>query len=485
MVTTNINSQSVNRSTAASSIPISKEKQEGNGFDQLLIQNINYRSKSEDTVISTNERTGSKQDSAKDYTKKDLNASEKADRKKTEADESVTEKDTITSKKASQNKEVKDQVDQEKVNKDSEIAKDTKNTDDTTAQINAMLLSVQETVMEVLHISPEEFQDLMNEMGIEAVDLLDSDILKDFILNAKGITDITSLLTDENLAATVDQLLSNVNVINQESGIGLTNDQMKEFLAQLDKGPSVDLMANFDVETDVIDDEAKNDQAINLSNQHRVESLAKDINLENSSMSDTNTESFSSSSNETEANSDTVGTNDQKNTFINNMVMSVKETQVSSQGEIVRVTELREIANQIIEQIKVVIKPNHSSMELQLNPEHLGKVNLTVNLKDGAMTANFVVQNEIAKEAIESQVQTLKEALNNQGIKVDAIDVTVAGYEFGQSNQADTQEQQMKQSNGKKTITLDAINDFNDEIPEEEDDTNTNELLGSRIDYTA
>jgi flagellar hook-length control protein FliK len=73
---------------------------------------------------------------------------------------------------------------------------------------------------------------------------------------------------------------------------------------------------------------------------------------------------------------------------------------------------MKEIVNQIVDKIKVVIKPEATSMEIQLNPENLGKVNLSVISKNGQLTAHFTTESQAAKEALESQMQTLKETLS-------------------------------------------------------------------------
>ena len=100
------------------------------------------------------------------------------------------------------------------------------------------------------------------------------------------------------------------------------------------------------------------------------------------------------------------------------------------------VSQIREIANQIMEQIKIVIRPEQTNMELQLNPEHLGRVHLTITEKEGMMTAQFTTQTETAKEAIESQMASLRESLQNQGIKVEAIEVTVSEFGFERDGNA-------------------------------------------------
>ena len=75
-------------------------------------------------------------------------------------------------------------------------------------------------------------------------------------------------------------------------------------------------------------------------------------------------------------------------------------------------------------------------MELQLNPEHLGRVHLTITEKEGMMTAQFAAETHAAKEAIESQLMQLRETLQEQGLKVESIEVTVADFSFNQNSQA-------------------------------------------------
>lgn len=168
------------------------------------------------------------------------------------------------------------------------------------------------------------------------------------------------------------------------------------------------------------------------------------------------------------------------------MVEVTQRTQMDGAGNTVQVTELREIANQIIEQIKVVVSQDHTSMELQLNPENLGKVNLSIQSKDGMMTAQFVVENELTKEAIESQMFTLKNTLEQQGIKVENIEVTVANYSFEQSGQADTQKDHGQQGNTtSRKLTLEEAMQMNDLPQEDIDKVDITGIRGSQIDYTA
>ena len=142
--------------------------------------------------------------------------------------------------------------------------------------------------------------------------------------------------------------------------------------------------------------------------------------------------------------------------------------------------QVREIANQIMEHIKITIRPEQTNMELQLNPEHLGRVNLTITEKEGMMTAQFTTQSEVAKEAIESQMTALRESLQNQGIKVEAIEVTVSEFGFErdrQSEQNGNGEPEKRRKSGNFTVE-----DTEETAPKMADYLN---VTDSSVDYSA
>ena len=123
---------------------------------------------------------------------------------------------------------------------------------------------------------------------------------------------------------------------------------------------------------------------------------------------------------------------------------------------------------------------------MNLNPESLGKVNLVVAQKDGLLTAQFTVQNNVAKEALESQMQTLKENFTNQGVKVDAVEVLVSNSPFSQDNMSEGSKEQQKSSGKRKNINLADLDMVEEEITQEEamkiDMMNKN---GNSVDYSA
>ena len=89
-----------------------------------------------------------------------------------------------------------------------------------------------------------------------------------------------------------------------------------------------------------------------------------------------------------------------------------------------------EIVRQIIDAVKVNVNRTSTEMELQLHPESLGKVNLVVAAKDGIITAQIAAQDEAVKNVIENQLVMLKESFEQQGLKVEAVAVTVQSHGF-------------------------------------------------------
>ncbi len=104
------------------------------------------------------------------------------------------------------------------------------------------------------------------------------------------------------------------------------------------------------------------------------------------------------------------------------------------------VQQMLDILNQVVSRIKVTLGEQTSSMQLQLHPESLGKVLVSVTSNSGVMTANFTVQTEEAREALQSQMMSLKEALESRSLKVDAVEVEVSDFAFSQSSQSDMQD---------------------------------------------
>lgn len=135
-----------------------------------------------------------------------------------------------------------------------------------------------------------------------------------------------------------------------------------------------------------------------------------------------------------------------------------------------------DLIEQIARNVRVTFSQTVTSMEMQLNPEHLGKIYLSISEREGAVRAQIAAQNEAVKEALETQVAELRQSLNQQGIKVDAIEVTVATHEFEQNlEQNARQEEQMQQQReevkkqARKNLNLNDLDGLTGLMTEEEE----------------
>ena len=173
--------------------------------------------------------------------------------------------------------------------------------------------------------------------------------------------------------------------------------------------------------------------------------------------------------------------------FLDNLSNNYEKPTALFTQDTARLVDIKEIAQEIIESGRVMAKPGQTTMELQLSPEHLGKVNITLTSNnEGLMTAHFVVENKLAKEAVEGQMFTLKENLAEQGIKVENIEVTIAEYSFDQNSQFENDNSMMrKKSNNTNKITFEEAVAMNEETQEAADNNYIAGVMGSNIDYTA
>lgn len=513
MMTQSVMTQATNLLGSAKGSVTSKSKQTGRGFELFMDKNL----KSGPETASITEASGDQKKevqgkstnyeknhlSDKNVQKRDINESTDETSKAEKAVDEVN--DSKGTDKTTDRKETDGTAgeDTKKVKEGSErgtVRKIPK--DELVAGIIGMLQQVRQAVMEILQLTPEELDQLIAKCStkngeMSTADLLQPDTLRQLVLANSGKEDLLSLLTDENLADTMKQLIQTVGQIEAEADLSLTSQQIKSILEQVKAdttqsdslGQNTLQTADSAMPKEVIKSGLVAEQVAGQSTAENDSKAKTDANAIKENLIETAKLPIASET--TGAQADTTGDDNfeaenQFQAFMDKMVQVTQITQVDFSGNVVQLTELRDIANQIIEHIKVVVTPELSSMELQLNPEELGKVNLSVQSKNGVMTAQFVVQNESCREAIESQMHTLRETLSQQGIKVDSIEVTVSANAFEQNAQADQENQTESQKNqsGRKISLEDAI--AMSELPEEENSVlNTDGVKGSQIDYTA
>lgn len=152
--------------------------------------------------------------------------------------------------------------------------------------------------------------------------------------------------------------------------------------------------------------------------------------------------------------------------------------------------QMVQIVEQIVEQIRIHAQADTTTMEMQLNPETLGKVLLTVSNRAGMMTAHFTVQTEEARMAVESQMYTLRENLEQKELKVDAVEVTVSNFEFTQSGSNGDDQKNMDQGDGRsRRFHMEEQEEDGEEISQEAEAERVRRNVmrdnGSSVDFIA
>lgn len=391
---------------------------------------------------------------------------------------------------------------------------------------------IADEVKDVLGIDDDTFANAMTALGLSPIDLLESNNLAKLVLFVNGSSDFTDLLTDENMMNQLNELSDILGNLNWEDLTGMSksdfleevedfnaksqtgSDVFKEDAPALAQETAVDAADSGNTSENVSAEEESATNTNNVSTEKKSVQGETTVNTSDNS-SDTKvevsvTKSEESSSQQSSYSSqseddmsevthdqtiseDDVTTDNQhtvRNDFIQNLNQAVNDAVQVAKPESVRMQQMVDIVNQVVERIKVSIGTESTSMEMQLNPEHLGKLLLNVSSKNGVMTAVFSVQSEEAKAALESQMYTLRENLELRELKVDAVEVNVSDFDFSHSDQTMSGDQSKADNGNGKQMKFDFDDEASSEemISNEEKEAVRKQVMrdnGSQIDFTA
>lgn len=386
--------------------------------------------------------------------------------------------------------------------KESDIADNTEITQEAIVSAMENIISeIVDLICDVLDVSKEEVVDAINDMGIKDLELLSNASVNELICKISGKENIMEILTDGMLSEGVKEINERITQFIDELETRfdmdfetIVKELPEKFIFEKDENGNVE--RNVENKAEVVKNESQLQEVKNQV-ESSEEKTADEKTLVGEVSDDTeNNREFSSGSEKKdfEMNKDTsIIENNQKKEktdvsreILSNVFENVKEV-VSESLDVETDDISSKIIKQITDEIHLLSKENSTALEIQLEPERLGKVSLTVASKAGTVTAQLVVQNEISKEAIESRISELRESLDKQGIKVDAIEVTLASKEFEQNldkgNNAGEQNEQKKQRHISKS-DLDEVNGITGE-KEESIVEDVMKQMGNTVSYTA
>ncbi|MCR5756492.1 MAG: flagellar hook-length control protein FliK [Selenomonas sp.] len=122
------------------------------------------------------------------------------------------------------------------------------------------------------------------------------------------------------------------------------------------------------------------------------------------------------------------------------------------------------VPRQIVEQARLLRRGEDTQMVIKLHPDHLGELTLKVSVSaNGAVNASFHSDNAQVRAIIENTLVQLKQELNNQGLKVDNVDV-YAGFTDGQLPQGEGQQEwQQNQQHGSSIRNIGNMDDYGED----------------------
>lgn len=324
---------------------------------------------------------------------------------------------------------------------------------------DAFETGVKEILKDELGVSDEQVEDAMSILGLQWLDLLNPASLSQLVTQLTGTKDACSLLMSEeftNIMQNTDALVQNLSEtlgISKDEWVALQN-QLTELTADFNE--TVDMadggVQEMDPQTDAtitsqdttvtattVQMTQTAEETQNVQPEEEAEDAAPviQVNASEDAQAENNvSEDASGEMDESAAQSQKTKENS-VNEHPQNMEFQVRaEQQTAAPEEVNKVAsrttiDVQDIMNQITEFAKVNLSSENSSIEMQLNPENLGKVYLHIAAtKEGNITAELAVSSETVKTALEAQIADLRTSLNQQGIKVDAVEVTIASHEF-------------------------------------------------------
>ena len=376
-------------------------------------------------------------------------------------------------------------------------------------EVNQMMDSAKEVLKEVaeeLDVTEDVVLEAMEVLGLDLLSLLDPTNMTDLVLE---ITDEEpmAMVTNEELFNTVKDLSSMVDAtvadLADDMDIEISDviSKVEQAEVQLSNTPETQMSveANSDSEevkempkytvnihTETKEVKATTDEKGNVVSTQTVET--KDETAEISKVAQ-KSETKHESAKDNESGSHLLG---QSNNLLNNLANNTHEvTHTELPQQSFFSNETQNIMNQIMDNIKVNVNPDVQELEMQLHPESLGTVKINLVNKGGEITAEFKVASENIKEAVETQIIDLKQALKDSGVKVEAVNVSVdtSGFDSNlwQGKGNDDNFEQDDKNKKPHRINLNEIDElFKDEASEEEIlAAEMMEVNGNTVDYQA
>lgn len=342
-------------------------------------------------------------------------------------------------------------------------------------------------IADALNANPDEIKGIINELDINLNALSDNQNVIKIVSKYLGINNPVNVLTNDEAINAVKEINQSISeIINElKDEFAITDDGLKDLLSKIDTVRDTeniediinDETGNVDASDDIIKVSDENNNKINIDseNDNIVPEKTTVKNEENANAG--NNKEFNT---DRESKSELYLNENGMESIVSNLKNTITDNILTEDGI------ADKIIKQITDDIRLYAKADTTALEIQLEPETLGKVGITVTSKAGTITAQLVVQNEVAKEAIESQMATLKESFASQDIKVDAVEVTIASKEFEQNlDKGAGNSSEQNENKRRKHISTEELAEINGTATDKETSIdNVLKEMGTTVNYS-
>lgn len=353
-------------------------------------------------------------------------------------------------------------------------------------------------IAEAFDVSEDEILGMMQAMGLMMADLLDPQNLQELVTRVIGQDKALELLTDSDLYTSLQDLLEGAE--DMRSQLMNEFDLSDEELQNVINGVKADFTEHLSKETEKMPeviineagDELFKDKTALQSDKTSAE--RPEVTIERS-IAEENRPVETSERSQNDSNKGSFHQEAGAPNLFNQVLNNITEAAMNESAQEMQYTDraqMADIIRQITERITISSGQDETTMELQLHPASLGNVNIMLTSSKDGIVAKFTAQNEIVKEAVESQMIQLQQKFEAQGIKVTSIEVTIASHEFERNLDEQNKRQGSDEETGKgkkntRRIDLSSISDLEDEALDDSDKITAQMMAanGNTVDYTA
>lgn len=349
---------------------------------------------------------------------------------------------------------------------------------------------------ETLHITEEEVQELLSGLDMTEADLLNPEGLKAVVLAAAGETDACSFMTNEELMANLKELQNSLTeaMAQASEATGLDAEAVAVLFENAGMQEAQTAIGEAALAADPVlsaQTEAEPEPTEENTEVHTEQSLAKGSETKEDGAQIMLERSLAGREAGGGEEKPLAGETPQNPFMQNVQVHTAQEAVQTTEGTAVFRPDTELIMNQITDYMKAQVSEGMSELEMQLHPESLGNLHVRLIAKEGMVTAQFTAQNDAVKAALESQMIQLQETFEEQGVKVEAIEVMVASHKFDRNLSQNSGQQESASDRQPARAKVRRLN-LRDETLEEENLDAEEQLAadmmrqnGGTVDYMA